>query len=256
MIEKLNESYISEIISYLQNQEGFNNILVGDIKRYGLENYFFNIWANIDNKGNIRGVLIKYFDLLTIYSEDNYNIEDFIEHINKIPYSNINGKVDTLKEIEQYISYNRKRIVNFCILKDCNYLNEYDIDYNVKKIRVGKLNKILKLYEDIDEFETPTIQSIKNNLKSGRGYYIEKDRKIVSMAKSTSECDNYAMVVGVGTHPKFRKKGYATKCMIKLCHSLIKDKKIPCLFYDNEKAGKIYKKIGFKDVNQWVIYYK
>lgn len=242
MIEKLSESHISEIISYLKKEEGFNNFLVGDIKRYGLENYFFNVWANIDDKGNIRGLLINYFDLLTIYSKDNYNIEDFIEHINKISYSNINGKVDTLKKIERYISYNRKRIVNFCILKDCNYLKEYDIDYNVKKIRIGKLNKILKLYEDIDEFETPTIQSIKNNLKNGRGYYIEKNRKIVSMAKSTSECEHYAMVVGVGTHPKFRKQGYETKCMVKLCDSLIKDKKYHVFFMTMKKQVKFIKK--------------
>ena len=256
MIKKLNESHISEIISYLKKEEGYNNIIASDIKRCGLENYSFHVWANIDDNGNIRGLLIKYLDLLTIYSKDNYNIEDFIEYINEISYSNINAKLDTLKEIEQYIPYNRKRIVDFCILKNCNYLKDYKIDYNVKKIRIGKLNKILKLYEHIDEFETPTIKSIKNDLKNGRGYYIEKNRKVVSMAQSTSECEYYAMVVGVGTHPEFRKQGYATKCMVKLCESLIKDKKIPCLFYDNEKAGKIYKKIGFENINKWVIYYK
>ena len=93
-------------------------------------------------------------------------------------------------------------------------------------------------------------------MKSGRGYYIEENKKVVSMAKSTSENSTHAMVVGVGTHPMYRKKGYATKCVVKLCNSLLNDKKIPCLFYDNEEAGKIYKKIGFKELGQWVNYYK
>ena len=44
--------------------------------------------------------------------------------------------------------------------------------------------------------------------------------------------------------------------MVRLCKNLIDENKIPCLFYDNEEAGKIYKKIGFKEIDQWVIYYK
>ncbi|CEQ12287.1 acetyltransferase [[Clostridium] sordellii] len=256
MILKLNEGYNELIMKYLKIEENFNRLLIGDIKRYGYDNYFFNIWGNFDTNGSIRGLLIQYFDLLTIYSIDNFNLESFIEHINKMPYRNLNGKISTLKYLEDYINFDKKRMVTFCMLKNKKYINEINIDENVKKIRFGKINKILKLYEDIDEFEKPTIKSVRNNLKSGRGYYIEEDKKIVSMAKTTAESDLYAMVIGVGTHPKYRNRGYATKCMVRLCKSLIDENKIPCLFYDNEEAGKIYKKIGFKEIDQWVIYYK
>ncbi len=256
MIIKLSEDYHNQLINYLNQEENFNLIIGGDIRRYGYDNCFFNIWADFDVVGDIKGVLIQYFDILTIYSHDNYDIVSFVNYINKLPYSVINGKIDTLKYIEPYISYNKKRIANFCALKNLKFLNDYEIDSSVKKIRFGKINKILELYEHIDEFENPTIKSIKSNLKSGRGYYIEENKKVVSMAKSTSENSTHAMVVGVGTHPMYRNKGYATKCVIKLCNSLLNDKKIPCLFYDNEEAGKIYKKIGFKELGQWVNYYK
>ncbi|MEG0181627.1 MAG: GNAT family N-acetyltransferase [Peptostreptococcaceae bacterium] len=256
MILKLNEEHNNQVINYLKQEENFNLLLIGDVERYGYDNYFFNIWGNFDNKGNIRGLLIQAFDLLTLYSIDNYNLISFVEYINKLIYRNINGKIDTLKFIEPYIYHNRERIVTFCALKNINYLKEQNIDMNVKKIKFGKIKKILKLYEDIDEFEKPNIQSIKSNLKSGRGYYIEENKTVVSMAKSTSENKTHAMVIGVGTHPMYRNKGYATKCMVKLCYSLIRENKLPCLFYDNEEAGKIYKKIGFKELGQWVIYYK
>lgn len=256
MIIKLDEYYHNQIIEYLSKEEDFNLFVIGDIERYGYDNQFFNIWADVDESRNIGGLLIQYFDLLTLYSYDNRNLTCFINHINKLQFSNINGKIDTLKYIEPYINYNKKRIVNFCVLKNIDYLREREVDSNVKKIRFGKVGKILNLYEDINEFQNPTIQSIKENLRTGRGYYIEKDRKVVSMAKSTAESSTHAMIVGVGTHPMYRNKGYATKCIVKLCNNLINEKKKPCLFYDNEEAGKIYKKLGFKEVGQWVIYYR
>ena len=37
---------------------------------------------------------------------------------------------------------------------------------------------------------------------------------------------------------------------------LLDENKIPCLFYDNEKAGCIYNKLGFRQLGNWSIYYK
>ena len=73
------------------------------------------------------------------------------------------------------------------------------------------------------------------------------------MAKSTAENKTHAIIVGVGTHPQFRNKGYATKCISKICGELLNENKIPCLFYDNEEAGKIYKKLGFIKIGNWSI---
>jgi len=127
---------------------------------------------------------------------------------------------------------------------------------NIKKIRFRNINKVAKLYEVIDEFENTTAESIKNGLKTGRGYCIEMNRQVVAMAKSTSENKSHAMIVGVGTHPNYRNQGYATKCIVKICKELLDEKKIPCLFYDNEEAAKIYKKLGFQELGKWIIYYK
>ncbi|MGL5329728.1 MAG: GNAT family N-acetyltransferase, partial [Peptostreptococcaceae bacterium] len=65
----------------------------------------------------------------------------------------------------------------------------------------------------------------------------------------------YAMIVGVGTHPNYRSLGLATKCIVKICKELLSENKIPCLFYDNEEAGKLYYKLGFKKIGNWSIYY-
>ena len=99
----------------------------------------------------------------------------------------------------------------------------------LRKIRFGNLNKVVRLYEEIDEFENTTVDNIKSSLKTGRGYCVEREGKVVSMAKTTSENKSNAMIIGVGTHPKYRNRSYATKCVVKICNELLQEKKIPCL---------------------------
>lgn len=256
MIIKLDENYHSQLITYLQDEADFNIFTLGDIDSYGYNNYFFSIWAQIDTLNKIRGVLVKYFDTLIFYSKDKYNIIEFANLINELYYNEISGKEEVLLELEPYLDFSRKRVVNFSVLNKAQMLKQYRNDLSVKRIRFGKISKIAKLYEVIDEFETPTVQSIKNGLKSGRGYCIEVNRQVVAMAKSTSENSTHAMVVGVATHPNYRNKGYATKCMVRLCRNLLKEGKQPCLFYDNEAAGRVYRKLGFTEVGRWSMYYK
>ena len=50
-------------------------------------------------------------------------------------------------------------------------------DIKLRKIRFGNLNKIVRLYEEIEEFENTTIDNIKASLKTGRGYCVERDGK-------------------------------------------------------------------------------
>ena len=61
------------------------------------------------------------------------------------------------------------------------------------------------------------------------------------------------MVVGVATREDYRKKGLVSKCMSKLCYDYLKEGKTLCLFYDNPEAGKIYKRLGFKEIEKWIM---
>jgi len=254
MIIKLNDTYHSKAINYLKKDKDFNLFIIGDIERYGYDNYFLDIWASIDKKGNIEGILLKYFEYLIFYSQGKFNIDEFAKFINNLNYIEISGKLDVLQKLEGKINVKNKRIVKFCTLDDPTKLNDIEIGLKPKKIRFGNISKVVKLYEDIHEFENTTVENIKNGLRTGRGYCIEINKKVVAMAKSTLETSTHAMIVGVGTHPDFRNRGLATKCIVKICSEIINENKIPCLFYDNIEAGKIYHKLGFKEKGYWGIY--
>jgi predicted GNAT family acetyltransferase len=254
MILKVDDTYHSKVMSYLKKEPDFNLFRIGDIERYGYDNYFLDIWAGIDRKVRIEGILLRYFEYLIFYSQGNFNVEEFSKLINSLNYLEISGKLELLQKLELKLDIKPKRIVNFCVLDTSSKLEENGINIRPKKIRFGNINKIAKLYEDIDEFENTTVENIKNGLRTGRGYCIEINKKVVAMAKSTLETKTHAMLVGVGTHPDFRNRGLATKCIVKICKDIINENKIPCLFYDNIEAGKIYNKLGFKEKGYWAIY--
>ncbi len=199
---------------------------------------------------------MRYFEYLIFYSRGKFNIDAFANLINSLNYIEISGKLDVLQKLEGKIGVNRKRIVKFCVLDDPSKLNDIEIGLKPKKIRFGNISKVVKLYGEIDEFENTTIESIKSGLRTGRGYCIEINKKVVAMAKSTLETRTHAMIVGVGTHPNFRNRGLATKCIVKICNEIINENKTPCLFYDNIEAGRIYNKLGFKEKGYWGIYYR
>lgn len=254
MILKVDDTYHSKVMNYLKKEPDFNLFIIGDIERYGYDNYFLDIWAGIDRKGRIEGILLRYFEYLIFYSQGNFNVEEFSKLINSLNYLEISGKLELLQKLELNVDIKPKRIVNFCVLDTSTKLVENGINIRPKKIRFGNINKIAKLYEAIDEFENTTVENIKNGLRTGRGYCIEINKKVVAMAKSTLETKTHAMLVGVGTHPDFRNRGLATKCIVKICKDIINENKIPCLFYDNIEAGKIYNKLGFKEKGYWAIY--
>ncbi len=254
MIVKVDDTYHSKVINYLKKEPDFNLFIIGDIERYGYDNYFLDVWAGLDKRERIEGVLLRYFEYLIFYSHGKFNVDEFVNLINSLNYLEISGKVELLQKLEPKICINKKRIVKFCVLENERNLYDNDVDMRLKKIRFGNLSKVAKLYEEIDEFENTTVEGIKNGLRTGRGYCIEVNKKVVAMAKSTLETRTHAMIVGVGTHPNFRNQGLATKCIVKICKEIINEDKIPCLFYDNEEAGKIYHKLGFKEKGYWGIY--
>ena len=257
MIQRLNINDHKKVIEYLQREKEVNIFLISDIEKHGYDNYFFSVYGGINEKGELKGILLRCFEFIIFYAYDEFNVDEFAKFINESCCEEICGKSEVLEKLENKIDLKRFRKVNIFKLSDLDKLPKYEEDnIRLKKIRFGNLNKIVRLYEEIDEFENTTVDNIKASLKTGRGYCIEKDGKVVSMAKSTSENKTNAMIIGVGTHPAYRNRSYASKCLIKICNELIREKKIPCLFCDNKKASEIYEKVGFEKIGYWSIYRK
>ena len=257
MIKRIDRKYEKKVVEYLNKEKEINTFSLQELKNYGFENMFYKIYSDVDEDGNINGVLFKCFEYLTFYAYGDFDVDGFCELISDMEFNEISGKSACVDLIAKKLGLLKYRRVHLCrLLSMDEYEEDIDENFKLKKINLFNMKKVVKLYEEINEFQNTTIENFRLNLKSGRGYCIEENKKIISMAKSTAENKNTAMIIGVGTHPDYRNRGFATKCMMKLCRELLDKNIVPCLFYDNEEAGKIYKKLGFETIDNWSIYYK
>ncbi len=148
-----------------------------------------------------------------------------------------------------------EKITYFCELKDDKKLLKGD-----DTIKLGieeDAQRIYDLLSTIEEFFVEySVDTIRSRIKDNStvSYYIENDDKeIITISQITAENSKFAMVVGVATKKEYREQGYMGKCLSKLCSDLLKRNKTLCLFYDNPKAGRVYRRIGFKEIGIWTM---
>ena len=171
----------------------------------------------------------------------------------------MSGKASVVERFESMgIKLGPKKSTYFAELKDNHSLLK-DTDLSaVKKAAISNIDDILHVRGQISEFSQPPdareklLKVLESN--SGRTFYIEEDRKMVSIASTTAENSISAMIVGVATLEQYRGRGYASLLVSAIAVELLSEGKALCLFYDNPAAGKIYKRLGFKDIGMWNMY--
>ena len=105
--------------------------------------------------------------------------------------------------------------------------------------------------EQIKRGRTQIKRTIKQYAAEKKLYVLKDQNQIVSMAGAGRETPNSRAITLVYTPPKFRRKGYATELVAKLCQSILNEgKKFCTLFTDlaNPTSNKIYMNIGFQPI--------
>lgn len=259
MIRKLEEKDRKETLDFLSEEPSINLFAIGDIESFGFNEDFQDVWGQFDDN-ILTGVLLRYNEnFIPYWKKDNFNPEDFIDIIKSSTIKNkmISGKKSILKNFKNTFNDYKKRETYFCELKKAEKL--IDDTFEVKIAKISDKDRIPAFINSIKEFNhspniTPEQFEKKLLTNSGKSYYIENSKgEIVSIAQTTAENSISAMVVGVATRLDYRRKGLVSKCMSKLCMDYLEEGKTLCLFYDNPEAGKIYKKIGFKEIEKWTI---
>lgn len=250
-----------KLMEFLLAERAMNLFIIGDIENFGYEADFQDIYAQFDNSGEIEGVLLRYQNSYIPYAKSLIDLTNMVEVISADPeLVMVSGKDEIVSSIQQLIPLNKVKVTYFAELKDSLLIQERTSDYPVKKATLEDVKRVFELQEQIKEFDfsSASQQSFIRTLesKTGRSFYIENEEgKILSVASTTAENKYSGMVVGVCSHPSERQKGLASFVMIELCKVLLSEGKSLCLFYDNPKAGRIYKRLGFQDIGMWRMAY-
>ena len=129
----------------------------------------------------------------------------------------------------------------------------------IRKLVEKNREELYKLRRSIEEFSefpfSPEVLKKTFETNTGRTFYVREGNRIISSASTTAENSSSAMIIGVCTLKGYRNRGYATACITALCNELLEKGKSLCLFYDNPDAGRIYQRMGFREIGMWCMKY-
>lgn len=127
----------------------------------------------------------------------------------------------------------------------------------LRLLNTDDVDAIENLYKMVFKSFTPA-PIMRKKLAAGRGRALGlfSDQQLIAVAQTDFENPKGAIIVGVATHPDYQQKGYGHKIMSALCEPLMLENKTMYLHYDSLIAGKLYKKMGFKAIDQIGHYYK
>ncbi|MBU0490837.1 MAG: GNAT family N-acetyltransferase [Chloroflexi bacterium] len=117
-------------------------------------------------------------------------------------------------------------------------------------------------FADLGRTTTPEEhrQHAVNNLEAGQiTYCIYEGERIISAAHTTAlhrtlrVGAGVAMIGAVATLESHRNRGLSTSCMAALCADLLGRGIAPYLFWHDPAAGRVYDKVGFQDIGDWMI---
>lgn len=74
---------------------------------------------------------------------------------------------------------------------------------------------------------------------------------LAAVAMTTAECGRAALIGGVATHPDYRRRGYARRCVMSVAAALQKEGKDVWLSPKNETARQLYSRWGFIEAGEW-----
>ena len=259
MIRKLTNEDRKEVLTYLYQDPSLNIFIIGDIEAFGFNQDFQSIYAEFNEDNAYISVLLFYRENAVFYSHIDHFNADWLNIIKEHKFLYFSGRKVLLKQIYPYLPEFDYKEMYFSEAKNVKHIPSEN-SLKIKKLETQEeASKLYTLLSSIDEFTVNSqkrdyfIESKMKSLQMGVTYFIEENDIIISSVAATANTTINAMVIGVATLPSARNRGIASKLMIHLMNEYTAHNKYLCLFYDNPKAGDIYKRLGFKDTEKWVM---
>ncbi|OLS35900.1 GNAT family N-acetyltransferase [Bacillus sp. MRMR6] len=259
MIRKMTKRDHEQVLSFLSEEPSINLFIIGDLEAFGYDSDFQEIWAEFDEKEEIRAVLLRFYQSFIPYAKGDFNVNEFVsimKNYNQPIY--LSGKTELVVKFEAFddLVLGKKQVTYFAECLTNEHLGSTNLE--IKKADVVDVDRIIELRGSIEEFTLRSDardilhQSMESN--TGRTYYTEENGVITACVSTAAENSLSAMIVGVCTKKEYRRQGLATAIMQRLFQDVLAEGKTLCLFYDNPAAGRIYKRLGFKDIGMWTMH--
>ena len=131
----------------------------------------------------------------------------------------------------------------------------------IRRAHLGDLDALTSLYYRTDGFESAGEDQLRRTLysriRTGRTWIAEAEECVVSAASTSAETDTAAMIGGVWTESRMRRRGFSTAVVSAVTRELIEEGRRPFLFYltENVTAAHVYARVGYSPIGRWSVAY-
>ncbi len=264
-MRRLGDSERSRVMAYLKTEPEYNLFIIGDIENHGVSTDFQDVLI-YEKNDQIDSVLLRYHQSYLVYSQSEvFEIEPILTELQTPNLKVLSGKKSILDKLLPH-------------LKNLEFRNTYLMklgrgeltaddnrpaprDCRLKAAVVSDVPAIIDFVDTIQEFTSTMTREARltqmtTDIQDEKGHYFcfENQGRIIAVAGTSAENSLSAMVVSVATDPAWRGRGLASQLVSELARTLLAERmQYLCLFYDNPDAGRIYRRLGFKDAGQWVM---
>ena len=261
MFRKADENDRGRLLEYLRREPEFNLFIIGDVLTLGFSHKDVEYFLQEKN-GACEAVLMRYRDSLIVYTYDtSANLDGVVRRMDA--YMNAGekwlaqGKSGVIEQIMPLLARSPKTEFAqfFCVCRSLRADVQVEHLPLVNIARPDDTEDVGRLLLTIEEFGRDDYSSLRADVEQGTSTisFIRDPAsgQVVATATCVAESDGAAMIIAVATLPSHRGNGYASACVYRLVDDLAKRGKSACLFFRNEGAGRIYRRLGFEDLGLW-----
>ncbi len=257
-MKKCHNTEKDELLAWLAARPAENCFFIGDIENFGLETDFLEIWRTPEG-GAPQALLMRYYRFyqITAGEEGPAGLEAAARQILRDSQGiSVAGLEPAVRGLSEHLPLQDIRVTFLAELTGETFRDPGE-GLPTEPAGVEDIDDLFEFQKSIDEFEMDERhrESFGNEIRTGTGrtWLIREGRRIVASATITAENSRNGMIIGVATAPDRRGRGYARTCVARLCREMTAAGKSVVLFYDNPEAGRLYKDLGFQDINRWAM---
>ncbi len=234
-----------------------------NVEYYGFRSTTLRVWGAIEEGGAVHGVGLRFNNTLIIADTDGRSGAAFAQLVDADRgLVGVRGTEPTLtlmgQNLQRLAVGDREKSL-YMVLRHPPACPP-EVLYKARAATAADLNLLTELYSHAGHMYRSRA-NLESKLRMGRIFVVEEPAtfnraaRFAACALLNVEGSDGGIIGGVFTLPEARGKGYAKACTAALCKDLQRDGKMPCLFYENPIAGRVYRQLGFEQVEPWGVAY-
>lgn len=262
-IRPLSHIDVSQFDDFCEREPVRSLVIRLNIESYGYCSRTVRSWGVFETTpARLSGVLLHFGNTVVVADSQGECADSFAKIVDTVrDVKGIRGSAAAVAALPQYLkNYTAVSMQNSLFLRlqrapNCDRVSLA----NVRRAEYDDLNKLEILYSSSDDMFRDR-SNLSKKLRDSRVWVAEVcdpnlKPRVVSAALLNVEGSSAALIGGVYTLPGYRCRGYAGACTAALSLEVQSEGKVPILFYENPAAGKIYRSLGFEEIDSWRLMY-